>query len=224
MNTAFIVGGTGGIGTAIVEKFKKSGYNAIVPSEAELNFLEEGSVEKYFKANPVTADVLVYSAGINNINPFEKQSTEDIMKTFKVNTMGFFEVLKHIVPAMKEKKSGYILAISSIYGHISRQGRLPYSMSKHAINGMVKTLAQEFGPYNIKVNAISPGFVETQLTWKNNSPETVKKLIGNIPLGYMAKPADIANIIYFLCSPENNYITGQCVIADGGYTVGGFEK
>ncbi|MFH1825471.1 MAG: SDR family oxidoreductase [Candidatus Firestonebacteria bacterium] len=224
MKTMFIVGGTGGIGIAIAEKFKNNGFNVIVPSEQELNFLDGNTIEKYFKGKNFDVDVIINCAGINNPKPFEDLTYKDIDKTFSVNVGGFFKVLQYLVPKMKEKKSGYILAISSIYGHISRKGRLPYSMSKHALNGMVKTLALEFGPYNIKVNAVSPGFVETVMTSKNNSPEVVKGFIEKIPLGYMAKPDDIAKIVYFLCSPENNYITGQCLIADGGYTIGGFEK
>jgi len=224
MKTMFIAGGTGGIGSAIAEKFRENGYKVIVPDEKELNFLNRPSIEKYFKAHPVDADVVINCAGINNPKPFEKLTFEDLDKTLAINTTGFFGVLQQLVPKMKAKKRGAILMISSIYGHISRKGRLPYSMSKHALNGMVKTLALEFGPFNIKVNAVSPGFVETSLTTKNNSPEVIKSLVEKIPLGRMAKPEDIANIVFFLCSEENNYITGQCVVADGGYTIGGYEK
>lgn len=122
---------------------------------------------------------------------------------------------------MKEKRQGHILAISSLYGTISRRGRLAYAASKHALNGIVKTLACELGEYNILVNSLSPGFVDTVMTRKNNSKEQIDAITGKIPLGRLADVNDIANIAYFLCSSENSYITGQNIIADGGFMAEG---
>ena len=89
---------------------------------------------------------------------------------------------------------------------------------------MIKTLALELAPQGIKVNALSPGFVATRMTYQNNSTETIDKIKSRIPLGELAKPEEIANVALFLCSKSNTYITGQTIIVDGGYTIGGFEE
>lgn len=125
---------------------------------------------------------------------------------------------------MKKNNNGHILAISSIYGIISRRGRLSYAMSKHALAGLVQTLAIELGPFNIKVNALAPGVIETKMTKKNNSQETITSLKAGIPLGRLGSPHDIARAAFYLCSEENSFITGQTVVVDGGYIIGGFQK
>jgi 3-oxoacyl-[acyl-carrier protein] reductase len=224
MKTVFILGAYGEIGGAIVKKFTACNYNVIMPDERELNLESRDCIEAYFQGKSFNVDVIVNSAGINNPKPFLDISYEDIDKTMAINVINFHKVIQYLVPKMIDKRSGYILALSSIYGSFSRRGRLPYVMSKHALNGMVKTLAIELGEFNIKVNALSPGFVDTIMTRKNNDTATIKSFEERIPLGYLASPEDIANIAYFLCSPENNYITGQTLIADGGYTIGGFQK
>ena len=97
-------------------------------------------------------------------------------------------------------------------------------MSKFALNGLIKTMSLEFAQYGVKTNALAPGFVETAMTSKNNSPETIKGFIEKIPLGRMATVQDIANAAYFLCGKDNTYINGQTIIADGGILAGGFEN
>ena len=119
--------------------------------------------------------------------------------------------------------AGHILAISSIYGTISRRGRFSYTASKACLEGMVKNCAIELGMKQIKVNALAPGFIDTSLTKKNNSPELIADLIKDIPLGCMAQTQDIAEVAYFLASAHNQYINGQTIIADGGYLAGGFQ-
>ena len=116
-----------------------------------------------------------------------------------------------------------ILGISSLYGNISREGRAAYAMSKHALNGLISTLALELGPSGILCNTLSPGFVKTKMTLKNNTPETLAALERKIPLGRFASVQDIARIAYFLCSEENTYISGQDIIVDGGFMAGGFQ-
>ncbi len=116
-----------------------------------------------------------------------------------------FAVAKHLLPYFKEVKNGHILAISSIYGTVSRKGRSAYAMSKHALNGLVKTMALEFAQYGVKTNALAPGFVGTVMTYKNNSQDTIDSFTEKIPLGRLAEPKDIANAAYFLCSEDNTY-------------------
>jgi 3-oxoacyl-[acyl-carrier protein] reductase len=224
MQTAFILGSSGGIGSAILKKFKDNGYNIVAPDEKELDFLKPHAIDDYIKNLTIDIDVIVHCAGINNPKPFEELSHDDVMNTYNINTYSFFQILQKMVPKMKEKKRGHILAISSIYGFLARKGRAAYVMSKHALNGLIKTLAIELGPYNIMVNTVSPGFVDTYLTTKNNSPEKIKQFEDQIPIGRLCLPSEIANIVYFLCSDENSYLTGQDIVVDGGLSIGGFQK
>ena len=222
---AFILGASGDIGQAIAKKFTVGGYQVIAPTRREMDLEDKNSIAAYLKQNVVLdVDVVIQSAGWNSPKAFEDTTLADIDKTHSINVTSFYQVLQHIVPALIKKGDGHILAISSIYGFIARNKRLPYVMSKHALNGLVKTLAIELGRHNIKVNALAPGFVDTKMTRKNNDAVTIKDFEGKIPLGRLASVADIAEVAYFLCSPLNRYITGQNIIVDGGYSIGGFQK
>ena len=112
--------------------------------------------------------------------------------------------------------------ISSLYGLFGRKNRLPYVVSKHALNGACKTLAIELGKKNIRVNAISPGFIKTKLTEKNLSNQEIKNIKKAIPLGDLGKPDDIAHLTSFLISKKGRYINGTNIVVDGGYSCGAF--
>lgn len=219
-----VLGGHGDIGRSIVQKFEESGEQVSAPSREELDLSKFESIHRFFSHNQNDFDVFINSAGWNHPKPCEDISADELNYSFQVNTLSFFEILKWILPSLKSKKEGYVLAISSIYGSFSRINRLAYSTSKHALNGMIKTLALELGSYNIKVNSLSPGFVDTKMTRKNNSPEVIQSLIQKTALKRLATVEDIAEVSYFLCSVKNQYIHGQDIIVDGGYSVGGFQN
>ena len=117
-----------------------------------------------------------------------------------------------------------ITVVSSLFGQTGREGRLPYSLSKHALEGAAKTLAVELGPVGIRVNSISPGFIDTKLTRKNISQDQINKLEERIPLGTLGAPEDIADAIAFLISEKARYITGTNLTIDGGFMAGGFLR
>lgn len=223
MKTLFLTGGSRGIGKAIANKFLEMGYRVLAPSRKELNLNSVDSIASYFANNAINCDVFIYSAGVNCPKGFSDIMQDDFLKTMQINTGGFYQIMQFLLPSLKLNK-GYVLGISSIYSFISRTKRLSYAASKHALNGMIKTLALELGHNDILINALAPGFVDTELTRNNNSPEKINELTQKIPLGKLASPEDIANIAFFLCSQENKFITGQCIVADGGYCVGGFEN
>ncbi|WP_288521353.1 SDR family oxidoreductase [uncultured Brachyspira sp.] len=222
MKRVFITGGNGDIGSSIVEIFKINGYEVISPNSKELDLRDSKLIKEYFNHNN-NFDIFIHCAGINNPSIIEDLDFNNIKETMQINTFSFYEILKTLIPYQKIN-GGYILAISSLYGQISRAGRTAYAMSKHALIGLIKTAAIELGKYNIKVNALSPGFVDTNLTRKNNNDEKIKIINESIPLGSIAKPTDIANVSYFLCSEKNTYITGQDITVDGGFICGGFQK
>lgn len=222
MKRVFITGGNGDIGSSIVEIFKINGYEVVSPNSKELDLRDSKLIKEYFNHNN-NFDIFIHCAGINNPSIIEDLDFNNIKETMQINTFSFYEILKTLIPYQKIN-GGYILAISSLYGQISRAGRTAYAMSKHALIGLIKTAAIELGKYNIKINALSPGFVDTNLTRKNNNDEKIKIINESIPLGSIAKPTDIANVSYFLCSEKNTYITGQDITVDGGFICGGFQK
>ncbi|MDR3642620.1 MAG: SDR family NAD(P)-dependent oxidoreductase [Candidatus Doudnabacteria bacterium] len=222
MKTLFITGGHGGIGQAIVQEFQARNYKIISPSSRELDLSQVESIKSYFSASVPDIDVLVHSAGINFPKPLEEINGEEFEKTLAVNATSLFYLAQIFLPRLKAKNGGHILAVNSIWGIISKPGRLSYAMSKQALNGLVKTLALELAPHNIKVNSVAPGFVDTKLTRQNNTEEQIKSIVKQVPLGRLAKPEEIARAVYYLCSDDNNYITGQNLVIDGGFTAGIF--
>lgn len=223
MKKLLITGGRGDIGQAIIAEFQKQEYEVLAPQHAQLDLSVSDEIDNYIK-NITEVDVLVYCAGINYPKPFINIEDEDLEKTLMVNAVGFYKTTQALIKYEKLHEKGHILGISSIYGEISRKGRFSYTASKYCLNGMIKNLALELGRKQVKVNGLAPGFVNSELTRKNNSQETINRLERSIPLGFMARPEEIAKAAYFLCSPDNSYITGQIITADGGYLAGGFQE
>lgn len=220
----FLTGGNGAIGSAIKEKFISEGYEVIAPSSSELDLSEAKNIDKFFEKISPEFDVLIHCAGYNNPKSINEISNDEFLKTQQINLFSWMKICQICVPYMKQKNQGHILGIASLYATISREGRTSYSVSKHGMLGLMRTMALEFGANNILCNTLSPGFVETKMTRKNNTKEQLEKLEEKIPLGKMAQPADIADVAYFMCSSANKYISGQNIIVDGGFMAGGFQK
>ncbi|PJD93190.1 MAG: hypothetical protein CK424_03100 [Legionella sp.] len=223
MKTLFITGGRGDIGKAIIDQFKQYDYEIIAPNRTELDLTQPDLIADAIQQFP-EVDAFIHCAGINFPKPFTEIEPQDFSNTLMVNAASFYHIAQALIRQKKLRDKGHILAVSSIYGDISRKGRFSYTASKYCLNGMVKNLALELGQQGIKVNGLAPGFVETQLTHQNNSPETIEHMKKAIPLGHLADVSDIAKAAYFLASKDNCYINGQIIIADGGYTVGGFQE
>jgi len=217
-----VLGGRGDIGSAICERFRERGDDVRATGRAEIDLGSPDSIERYFAHASRDCDVLVHSAGLNNPKTFADLSAEEIAASLQVNVQGFLSVLKQVEAGLRAQR-GRVLVISSLYGFLARRGRLPYVLAKHALVGAVKTLAIELASDGVLVNALSPGFVLTKMTTKNNSPETIKRFEAGIPLGRLGTPREIAVVSDFLCSPDNTYITGQDIVVDGGFSIGGFQ-
>jgi NAD(P)-dependent dehydrogenase (short-subunit alcohol dehydrogenase family) len=217
-----VLGGSGEIGSAVSKVFAARGDEVVSTGRQGIDLASQLSIDDFFRSHSPDFDVLVHCAGINNPKPFGEFSHQEILNSFEINVRGFLGVVNHLEPHLRAQ-GGRVLAISSIYGFLSRRGRLPYSMSKHALVGAVKTLAIELGPHGVLVNALSPGFIMTKLTTKNNNPEMLEKIRSWIPVGRLGTPDEIAEVAYFLCSPANTFINGADIVADGGFSVGGFQ-
>ena len=153
-------------------------------------------------------DILVNHAGITKDNLIMKMSEEEFDKVIEVNLKGAFNCMKHVSRIMLKQKSGHIINMSSVSG-------VNYCASKAGIIGMTKSLARELGSRGITVNAIAPGFIETEMT--DVLPEDVKEnLLASIPLKRMGQTKDIAETVAFLASDKAAYITGQTISVDGG--------
>ena len=219
MYNVLLTGGSKGIGNAIKKKFVESGYNVYAPTHQELDLENKKSLESYIRNNrEITFDVLINNAGINDINTIEDVSDDEMERMFQVNLFAPIQLIKGFVGKMKQKHAGRIVNISSIWSVVSKRGRSIYAATKHGIHGVTNTLAIELAPYNILVNTVCPGFTLTELTLKNNSKEQISEISREIPLGRMANTNEIAEVVFFLGSMNNTYLTGQKIIVDGGFT------
>lgn len=219
-----ILGGTGDIGSAISSRLKFDyGDQIIAVGSKDVNLADSRSVDLLLERYGTDFDVLIHSAGFNQPGLFESLDPQEIEFTIQINLMGFLRISKALIPHWKLRRAGSVLIISSLYGFFSRKGRLPYAISKHALIGAMKTMAIEFGEFGVMVNAVSPGYINTKMTSKNNSPEIIQKLISGIPVKRLGLPDDVARAVSFLVSPQNQYINGLDLVVDGGYSIGGFQ-
>jgi 3-oxoacyl-[acyl-carrier protein] reductase len=220
---ALVLGGKGAIGKAIVSRLADSGYEVTAAGRDDFDLTNDDEISSFFGDRRADFDVLVHSGGCNTPKIFESLTDDEIRHSLEANLFGFLRVARHCIPHLKINGKGRIVVISSLYGFLGRRGRLPYVMSKHALNGVVKTLAIELGPFGVLVNSVSPGYIATPLTYRNNSSEDIEKIVNSIPVGRLGAPADIARVVEFLCSAQNTYINGQDIVVDGGFSSGGFQ-
>ena len=218
MRTALVTGASRGIGAAIAENLALAGDEVLTPSHAELDLASPASLDAYLGRLKQPVDILVNDAGINRIALLENIQNQDLTDTLEINLLAPFRLAQFLAPKMKERRYGRIVNISSVWSVVSRAGRISYTMSKTALNGLTRSLAVELAPFNILVNAVAPGYVLTDLTRQNNSPAEIEKISQAIPLQRLAEPAEIARVVAFLCSEQNTYLTGQTLVVDGGYT------
>lgn len=237
---AFITGGTRGIGRQIALTLSENNFDIVVNYRTEnetlktlkeeiknnnVNFyavqgdvsnfndtekMVKEIIEKYSKI-----DVLINNAGITKDNLIARMKKEDFEDVINVNLIGTFNVTKNVVPYMMKQRNGRIINISSVVGINGNAGQSNYSASKAGIIGFTKSLAKELGSRNILVNAIAPGFIETQMT-DVLKDEVKEEIVKKIPLRRTGKPQDVANVVKFLTSDDSSYITGQVIQVDGG--------
>lgn len=224
MPTLLLTGGHGEIGAAIADKFASKGYHVIAPRRQAMDLSNSESIRAFMQALSQPIDAFIHCAGFNQPKPVGELSRMDLEKTLQINAVAFYDLICYLLPHFKQQQNGAIVGVSSIYGELTRKNRLAYAASKHALNGMIKTLALELGQDNIRVNGVAPGFVNTRMTHANNDSATIEGFIKKIPLGRLAVPEDIAGVCYFLASHENTYINGEIITVDGGYSKGGFQE
>ncbi len=230
---ALVTGSNRGIGKAIAEKLYARGCYVVGTSTDGSG--PEGFVDEWLKADFSTIngikrfcdfiekmnafDVLVNNAGINIIKSQDKINDHDYDKIENVNLKAPFYISRHVAKKMSNNEGGRIVNISSIWSIISKSHRTLYSTMKAGINGMTRSMSVEWGNRRILINSISPGFVKTELTKNSLSMEEMNNLKNQIPLNRFAETNEIAEVVSFLVSKKNNYITGQNIVVDGGFSI-----
>lgn len=231
---ALVTGGTRGIGKKIADDLSQMGADVYVTGRSPdvpedycgrehrylaVDFTSKLDTERFLDvvSKIERIDICVNNAGINRINPIDKTLIEDWEDISSVNLDAPFLVTRTVSRIMKANHYGRIINISSIFGVISKAKRVLYSMSKFGLGGLTIASALDLAPYNILVNAVSPGFVMTELTQGILDPEEMARLAEQVPIGRFAQPEEISRAVLFFASDLNTYITGQNLIIDGGF-------
>ncbi|MCT4606378.1 MAG: 3-oxoacyl-[acyl-carrier-protein] reductase [Marinisporobacter sp.] len=238
--TAIVTGGSRGIGKAIALKLADLGANIVVNytsnaekaeevvkmikdmgkdaialkadvsnSEEVQNFIKE--VEEKFE----TIDILVNNAGITKDTLLMKMKEEDWDRVIAINLKGTYNCTKAVTRKMMKQRSGKIVNVASVVGVTGNAGQANYAASKAGVIGFTKSIAKELGIRGINVNAVAPGFIETDMT-EVLSDKVKEEIMKNIPMKKLGKVEDVANAVAFLCSEEASYVTGQVLNIDGG--------
>jgi len=216
---ALVTGASRGIGAAIVIELEARGIEVITPSRNILDLGDPISVENYItKEKSLGIDILVNNAGVNFLNDITDMDDRDWQSMIQINLTAVMQLVRGFSPYMKQQNWGRIINISSIFSMVTKESRGAYSATKAGLNGLTRTAAVELAPYGILVNSVCPGYVQTDLTVANNSPEQILQISSNIPIKRLAQPAEIAKLVSFLSSKENSYMTGQSLLIDGGFT------
>ena len=237
--TAVITGASRGIGADIARKFADEGANLLIAAtnESLLNQVKDeieragidielktvdisdsssfSELIKYAMETFGAVDILVNNAGITRDKLIMAMKDEDWDTVLNVNLKGTFNGIKAVTRSMLKAKKGTIINITSVVGITGNAGQANYSASKAGIIGLTKSAAKELASRNIRVNAIAPGYIETDMT-DSISDIARENFIKNIPLGKSGTGSDVANLAAFLASEESNYITGQVINVDGG--------
>lgn len=238
--TALVTGGSRGIGKAVVEALARRGLQVFLtyvskPEEAQavadsvvanggmarafrLNVGDSAAVTDFFKEeikDKVDLAVLVNNAGITKDGLILRMKDEDFDNVIGVNLRGAFLCLREAAKIMAKQRHGRIVSISSVVGQSGNAGQANYASAKAGLLGLTKSAAKELAGRNITVNAVAPGYIETDMT-AGLSEDVRKAFAAQIPLGRPGSPEDVAAAVAFLASPEAGYITGQVLAVNGG--------
>ena len=225
-----VTGGTRGIGAAISTYLTACGAEVWITGRNlptgqqgfSVDFSSAESSEVFLNSldDAPHFDVLINNAGINHIDTID-QYPDDLLK--KVLTVNYEMVVKTTQAISRkmiaENKGGKIVNIASIWATQTKKGRSIYTSTKAALVGFTRGVAVDLAEHGILVNAVSPGFTETELTAQTMGEAGIKDICQQIPLGRLAQPEEIAKVVSFLASDDNSYITGQNIITDGGFTI-----
>jgi acetoacetyl-CoA reductase len=237
---AFVTGGMGGIGTAICRRLGRNGNKVVAgclpgyePKNEWLSALRaegvdayaaEGNVEDYdscaemfyrVRSTVGAVEILVNAAGITRDGVFKRMSPNDWYSVINTNLNSVFNVTRQVIEGMMDRGWGRIINISSVNALKGQFGQTNYSAAKAGMHGFSKALAQEVVKKGVTVNTISPGYVDTDMV-RAMKPEVLEQVIGQIPMGRLARPDEIAGLVAYLASEDAGYVTGANISINGG--------
>lgn len=240
---ALVTGGSRGIGKEIAIGLAKDGYDLVITYnssiesanqvveeikslgqkgiaiKADVSIKEEvDSLFSIIADEFGSVDIVINNAGITKDNLLMRMSEDDWDQVMDVNLKSVYLTTKAAIKGMMKKRYGKIINISSVVGVMGNAGQGNYSASKAGIIGFTKSMAKELSSRGIRVNAIAPGFIKTEMTEKL-SDNVKEMMLSGIPLGYFAEPRDVSNLVNFLASDKSDYITGQVIQIDGGMNI-----
>ncbi len=235
---ALVTGGTKGIGLSITNQFLKLGAEVIVVARntstlsksEKLHLLEGDLTDPTFRNNIIDfitkkwnkLDVLVNNVGTNVRKKFIDYSEEEYRKLFEINLFSLVDITQKAFPLLKESGRASVISIASVAGTFDVQSGPPYGMTKAAIIQLSRHLASEWASYNIRVNTVSPWYIETPLTEAVLSqPDRLEKILARTPMNRVGQPEEVSSIVSFLAMDRASYITGQNIMVDGGMSVKG---
>jgi 3-oxoacyl-[acyl-carrier protein] reductase len=213
-----LTGGARGIGAAIAAEFRRHGHDVWTPTRTELDLASADSLENFIRSAPGRpVDVLINNAGINVLKRIETLDSAAWRTMLQVNLTSTIRLTQAFLPGMQARGWGRVVGISSVFSLVTKEKRAAYSMTKAALNSFARSVAIEYGPSGILANTLCPGYVDSAMTRQNNSAEEIAAISATIPVRRLAQPEEIAKVAYFLGSDENTYISGQAIVADGGF-------
>lgn len=230
---ALITGGGAGIGAAIVDILRREGTACAITGRSaarpsglapdvdyiQLDFLTPGTEPAAMAAIAEFApNILINNAGINNKGAIGNVSPIQLSDTFEVNLAGPYRVTQACLPQMVTRGWGRIVNISSIWSITGNPGNTAYCATKFGVDGFTAALAAEVGRKGVLVNAVAPGYTLTQVMQSKYSQDDLDRVAGHIPMRRLARPEEIAEVVAFLVSDRNTYLTGQNICVDGGLT------
>lgn len=199
----------------IVQEIKGLGVRALAVQADVSVFGEAKKLVNKAQEEFGTIDILVNNAGITRDGLLMRMSEEDFDRVIEVNLKGAFNCSRHVVPIMVKQRFGRIVNIASVVGLVGNAGQVNYAASKAGLIGFTKSLAKEIGSRSITVNAVAPGFIETDMT-SGLPAKIIEAAKQNIALQRLGKPENVADTVCFLASGMGEYITGQVICVDGG--------
>ena len=217
-----VIGAGGDIGQSICALLSHRGYSVAGTTRETLDLSDRNSVVDFMRGQDHVYAHVIFAAAINNPMQFKDICDTHLTEALQVNLLAFLEILRSLLVKMPKAENKSVTMISSLFGQVGRQHRLPYSISKHAMMGACKTLALELRIHGVRVNTVSPGFIDTKLTRGNIEERKLEALISKVPAGRLGKPSEVAEAVAFLVSDKASYINGTDLIVDGGFMAGGY--
>jgi 3-oxoacyl-[acyl-carrier protein] reductase len=216
-----ITGSEGSLGTSLKKVLIDKGREVIGLSRSELDLASIESIDNFCsRLGSTVVEGLVLNASQNIPESLDSKTIfESLQEHLAVNSLGHIRLTLNLLPNMVLNGGSKIVAVSSTYAIRARPGRAPYSISKAALESFVRSVAIEHGESNVLANSVRPGFMDTPLTAKNNSEESMRRLASRIPIARLGTIDETARLIAFLLSNENSYITGQTLTIDGGFAI-----